>query len=204
MSIEWYDKNAREWHERTKDIDTSSLYEGFLKELPNNLHLTKEHVPLILDAGCGGGRYAKIFLEKGYRVEAFDASSEMAKLATEYCGQEVCQMTFQEMDYENRFDGIWANASLLHVPKSEMRDVFKKFIRALKPGGVWYLSFKHGSEETFERGRLFNNYDEKSLKELIRSFPELQDESVKISTLEDIRPERAGRYWIRAICRRKR
>ena len=198
MASTWYDEHAQEWHERTKDLNVDFTYQDFLKELP----ITDEYAPLILDAGCGGGRFAKVFLDVGYRVEAFDASSEMVKLATTHVGIKVRQLTFQEMDYESKFDGIWANASLLHVQRDEMKDVFHRLIRALKPGGVLYASFKKGQKETFERGRLFNNYDEETLRAFVESFPELHMSSLKICTSEDIRPERKGRFWVRMLCRK--
>lgn len=198
MAKQWYDKHAQEWHDRTVDLDVDFTYQDFLKELP----ITEEYVPLILDAGCGGGRFAKVFLDKGYQVEAFDASSEMVKLAKKHSGIDVRLLTFQEMDYKSRFDAVWANASLLHVPRSEIKDVFQRLVRALKSGGILYASFKEGSEETFERGRLFNNYDEDTLRAFVESFPELQMDSLKICTSEDIRPERKGRRWVRMICRK--
>ena len=84
------------------------------------------HVPAggdILDAGCGSGRDALAFHRAGYRVTAFDASPEMCRMARQYTDLPVIQMTFQEMTWRSAFDGIWACASLLHVPQVELPDV---------------------------------------------------------------------------------
>lgn len=195
MTVEWYDKNAHNFHDRIVDVDMSSICEYFLKEI------LVRNIPLrILDAGCGTGKFIKIFLKKGYKVEAFDASLEMVKIATEFCGQQVRHLTFQEMDYENRFDGIWANASLLHVSKAEIKSVFPKFIRALKEDGIWHLSFKYGSGEENKGERLFNNYDEESFGELIEKFPSLK--LIKTCKVEDVRPGRKGEYWLKALCQK--
>lgn len=192
MTIKWYDKNVKNYYDRIVNLDVSSIYSEFLKLLPSNTH--------ILDAGCGIGNFTKIFLEKGYKVTAFDASVEMVRIATKYCGQKVYQLKFQEMDYEDQFDGIFASASLLHVSRFEIQDIFKKFIKAMKKGGIWQLSFKYGSDEKYENGRLFNNYDEKSLKKLIESFPSL--EILKMWKSKDLRPERKNQYWISALLKK--
>ena len=196
MSVDWYNKNANKFHEQVVNLEVSSIYELFLAELS----ISSSAFCRILDAGCGTGIFTKIFLEKGYAVEAFDASVEMVKIAGEHCGQKVRHLSFQEMDYVNHFDGIWANASLLHVPKSEINFIFRKFIKAMKMGGIWHLSFKYGSGERVSRGRFFNDYDEEDLTRLIHSFPSLQ--LIKMYKREDVRPGRSGEYWISALCKR--
>jgi SAM-dependent methyltransferase len=117
----------------------SPLYTRFLYWLPNSGH--------ILDAGCGSGRDAFAFQKRGYQVAAFDASPTLAKFAATYCGLSVQVMRFQEINWLRRFDGIWACASLLHVPAAELPDVLIRMADALKPRGVLYASFKYGQGE---------------------------------------------------------
>ncbi len=83
-------------------------------------------------------------------------------------------MTFQEMEFENEFDAVWASASLLHIPRNEIKDVLKRITNALKPKGVLYASFKHGNQEYEKDGRYFNCYDETSINELINKNPSLK------------------------------
>jgi SAM-dependent methyltransferase len=166
--LAYYEKHAQDYWNSTAHIDMHELYEPFLKELSPGAH--------ILDAGCGSGRDTKAFLEKGYRVTAIDSSPEMAGLATAFTGQHCEVLTFQEMEFSEEFDGIWACASILHVPKLEIPDVTKRFIAALKIGGVFYISMKEGKgEKISEDGRLFNYYTETSFREVLGNFPTLRE-----------------------------
>lgn len=165
-TLAFYDKHARDYWESTARLNVNKLYEPFLKKLPSGAH--------ILDAGCGSGRDAKTFLEWGYRVTAIDASPELAKLATAFIGQRCEVLSFQEMNFGEEFDGIWACASVLHVPKREIHDVMGRFSRALKVGGVFYISLKEGEGERIaDDGRFFNYYTRDSFRKLLTSFPEL-------------------------------
>ena len=193
MPIGFYEANAQDYFDRTVGLDVSSLYNPFTRLVPAGGH--------ILDAGCGSGRDSLAFLQLGYEVTAFDGSSRLAKMAAELTGLPVRQMRFQKMDFEDQFDGIWACASLLHVPRSEIRDVVVRFIRALKPGGCWYMSFKHGDGESEVGERMFNNYTSDSLGELLAEFPQLDLGMMWVTP--DLRPERADEKWLNAIFRRK-
>ncbi len=143
-----------------------SLYLPFLTRLPPNAH--------ILDAGCGSGRDTKAFIHKGYKVTAIDESPEMVRVASLFTNHPCKTLSFQEMIFENKFDGIWACASILHVPKNEMNGVINKFIRALKYKGIIYISLKEGrGEKLSEDGRFFNYYSIRSFKEVINCFHEI-------------------------------
>lgn len=189
MPTSFYDGNARDYFDRTVGVDTSSLYELFVSLTPGGGR--------ILDAGCGSGRDSLAFLRMGYDVTAFDGSEALAKMASDLTGLPVVQMLFQEISFEEEFDGIWACASLLHVPKSEIHDVFRRFTRALKPGGHWYISFKYGEGELAADDRLFNNYTPRSLGELIAEFPQLAIDQVWSSP--DLRLGREDENWLNAI-----
>jgi len=132
------------------------------------------HIPeggLILDAGCGSGRDAKAFLDLGYRVEAFDACPELAELAAKHIGREVRVKKFHELEEEFVYDGIWACASLLHVPGEELPATLGQLWQALKPGGTLYLSFKHGRGERKEDGRHFTDATEECVERWLSCLP---------------------------------
>ena len=153
----------------------SDLYEPFLRHLPKGSH--------ILNAGCGVvGRDTKHFINLGYNVTAIDASQQMVNISSQFTGQKTLLMAFQDLSFVNCFDGIWASASFLHVPRQEMGLVFKKFIVAMKDGGIWYLSFKVGSGERIHKdGRFFNDYDEGAFWNFLSSYRQILD-IVKINS----------------------
>ena len=147
-------------------MDVSSIRDLFLNLIPEGDH--------ILDLGCGSGRDSRFFLDHGYTVTAVDASDELANLASEFIGKPVEKLSFQELDYSEAFNGIWACASLLHCPKSEMGGVMQRMIKALKTNGIIYMSFKHGTDERIdERGRFFNDYTETEMSKLLAGYADL-------------------------------
>lgn len=191
MTLNYYDENSRHYFTSTKDIDLSEIYAVFLQELPEKAY--------ILDAGCGSGRDSKYFIEQGYTVYAIDGSAQLAKLASEYIGQAVNCMTFEEIDMVQKFDGIWACASLLHVPRTQMFEVFQRFTRALKLGGIWYVSYKWGTEDRYVDGRLFTDYDANTFTSFLSKFPQL--EIVRLWKTEDSR--KRGNDWLNVILRKR-
>ena len=162
----FYEKNAQAYCEETQAFNVDGLYQSFLKRLPQGGH--------ILDLGCGSGRDSKAFINKGYTVTAVDGSAEIAKCAEDFIGQSVIVSTFQELSYNNVFDGVWASASLLHCPRVQIHDVLSRITQALKPNGLIFMSFKWGEDETTDqRGRYFNNYTLSTFQSLIDGIPEL-------------------------------
>lgn len=192
QTIEYYNQYAEQFAERTAGADMSFCRNAFLKYLP-------EHA-LILDAGCGSGRDSRIFMEKGYQVCAIDASEEMCRAAERRIGRPVQCMRFEEMEWRERFDGIWACASLLHVTRLELPAVLGNFHRALKSGGVLYASFKYGAGEEERLGRFFNDY---RLGELEEAF--LRDGLFSLAEsfeTEDVRPDYKEKPWVNIIVRK--
>lgn len=159
MNSDYYQLHAQRFFSETVDVDMSELYRPFVAHLKPGAR--------ILDAGCGSGRDAKAFSEMGYEVEAFDASAELVELARQHTGLPVKQMRFEEVTEVERYDGIWCCASLLHVPLAELPGVMAQLAKALKPGGVWYLSFKYGSGEREKDGRRFTDMDDCGIRILL-------------------------------------
>jgi SAM-dependent methyltransferase len=188
----FYSRNAHAYVQETLGVDMGPLYEPFLALVPAGSH--------ILDAGCGSGRDAREFKRRGYRVTATDASAELARLASEIIGQPVHVLRFEEMTYDEEFDGIWACASLLHVARTSIDDVLARLTQALRSPGILYASFKAGEAEQVRDGRLFNDYSEGSLAELFRRQPGLEVE--RIWRTEDLRPSARGQSWLNVLARK--
>jgi len=192
-SVGYYDNHAMEFFRNSIDVDASSLYAPFLVRMPESAR--------ILDAGCGSGRDALAFSRLGHDVIAFDGSSELAALASRHTGLEVQVLRFGEVSFVEAFDGIWACASLLHVPRVELSETVEILSRALRSGGVFYLSFKEGQGEQNRGGRLFTNLDESDLVDLIKESPTL--DLLETWLTADVRPEREGEYWVNALAQAK-
>lgn len=191
-TLDYYNQNAGEFINRTVDADMHYCQDKFIKLLKPGAY--------ILDAGCGSGRDSLYFIEHGFKVCAFDGSEEMCKAASEYIGQPVECMMFQDIDYKDMFDGMWACASLLHLPKRELPDVLRRLYIALKPGGIMYASFKYGDKEEERSGRFFSDY---RLEEVEKVFVEDAGfELIDGFETEDVRPDYAEKPWVNVVVRK--
>ena len=188
QTISYYDKNAEEFCKNTIDADMSFCRDKFLKYLSAGAS--------ILDAGCGSGRDSVAFKQLGYRVIAMDASLEICKEAEKVLRQKVICKTFEELDDENVYDGIWACASLLHVPKESMGEVLYRLKRALKDGGILYAGFKYGEDEKIVSGRLFSYYNEQSLSALMS---ENGFDVLELFVTQDVREDRQEEMWVNVV-----
>lgn len=188
---DYYLKNAEEYFRQTLKVDMGPLHSRFMRHMPES--------GSVLDAGCGSGRDAKIFMSYGFKVSAFDASPALAHLAAGYLLQPVDVLRFQELAYDKEFDGIWACATLLHVPHSQLPDVFRRLGRALKPDGVLYASFKYGSGEHVRDGRLFTDMNEADLDVLLQQVNGFSE--IETWVTEDRRPGRYDEQWLNALLR---
>lgn len=189
----WYDEHAREFCDQTADLPMDHAYRAFLPLVPEGGR--------ILDAGCGGGRDSRRFLDAGYRVEAFDASPEMARRAASRTGLPVRVLGFLDLDGGAAFHGVFANASLIHVPPEDLEDALRRLAAVLLPGGVLFASFKRGRGVRLKDGRLpVWGQDEESLRALAARVPGL--ELLDLWDTPDTRPERAGERWLHLLARR--
>jgi len=144
----FYDGNAEIYASRERRLPTRRL-DAFLAALPAGAK--------ILELGCGGGQDSAYMLDKGFDVTATDGSAELARQAEKLIGRPVTVMRFQDLQATGEFDGVWAEASLLHVPRAELPDVFSRIHSALKPGAPLHASFKAGEAEGHDGfGRYYN------------------------------------------------
>jgi 2-polyprenyl-3-methyl-5-hydroxy-6-metoxy-1,4-benzoquinol methylase len=188
-TIQFYNENASDYFHRTVTIDMSISYDKFFSLLPNK--------GKVLDAACGSGRDAKKILSRGYELEAFDASPQLVKLASEYLHHPVKCLFFEDMTYQSEFEGIWCSAALLHISSSRLGTILKKFIDALKPGGIFFFSFKHGDFEGIEKDRFFHYINQNSLETLVKQFDEINIVEIWIETAKETNQE-----WIQCICKK--
>jgi 2-polyprenyl-3-methyl-5-hydroxy-6-metoxy-1,4-benzoquinol methylase len=146
-TLEFYSNNAQAYVERTQTLNLRDIYDPFVRRLKPGGR--------ILDIGCGSGRDSLAFRDMGFAVTSADGSPEMARLAEIHLGSPVATLRFQEVNFSDEFDGIWACASLLHLEQVELADALARLFRALKPNGLLYASFMTGEGARFEDGRLF-------------------------------------------------
>ena len=198
QTLAYYRENANSFLEGTLSADMSDARLRFLKKLVPQAY--------ILDLGCGSGRDTKAFLEEGCRVDAVDGSEELCRRASEYTGIPVRHMLFQEVEAQEAYDGIWACASLLHLPKAELAYVLRKLANALKKNGVLYASFKYGTYEGMRGGRFFSDFTEESLDAFWNCVWREEDiHTLKIREIwltADVRPGREEERWINLLAER--
>ena len=192
LTLDYYNEKARAFCEDTQDVEFSAFQKAFTRHLPEGGR--------ILDLGCGSGRDSRAFLNAGYRVTAVDGSVELCHIASEFIGQPVLCSTFQDYVPAEVFDGIWACASLLHIPSEELTGIMARLAGSLRKGGCFYVSFKYGDFRGVRNGRFFQNMTEESLGELLRGIPELEVISTKITG--DVRPGRAEELWLNVLLRK--
>ena len=118
----------------------------------------------------------------------------MCELAEIYTDGDVLHLTFEEMDFDEVFDGIWACASLLHVPSDEMPDIMKKVLAALKPGGILYFSVYEGDRDGMYGGRYYCDYTKSGIRRLMSQFDNA--EILDIWTTDDVRQDISDRQWL--------
>ena len=188
QTIRYYDEHAEEFVAGTENADMRECRERFLRYMKPGQK--------ILDAGCGSGRDVIAFRKAGYDVDAFDASAEICRIASEKTGTYVKQLRFEELDGEAEYDGIWACAALLHVSPADLPDVLRRLHRLLKPEGVLYASFKYGLGEREKDGRYFTDLTEEACRELLS---ETGFSIRELFVTQDVRKGREGERWVNGI-----
>ncbi len=157
VTLDFYQTNAKDFFSQTINVDMQNVYQPFLENLPKGKQA-------ILDVGCGSGRDSVFFANQGFDVTAIDGSQNLIDLAKETDNRVNWQcMTFEEIDaqnWQNHFTGIWACASLLHVPFDDLTKLLNDLILCIKSDGILYASFKYGDSEREKDGRFFCDINE--------------------------------------------
>ena len=169
ITTESYNSTVGEYIKNTDGMHQAKNSRKFISLLDKN--------SLILDLGCGPGRDARIFTDKGFKVIGVDLSENMIKAAkkrvknAEFKVMDICRLDFKD----NYFDGIWASASFVHIPKNEIPKALKEARRVLKEKGIFYLSVKEGKGEVLEPDRRYGGvekfwsfFKQEEIKEMLK------------------------------------
>lgn len=190
MSHDFYGENAQAYFDATIGADMAEARARFLRHVRPGGR--------ILDLGCGSGRDLRAFARAGFDAVGFDAARALAELAAAHSGCRVIVGRFEEMAFDQEFDGIWACASLLHVTREDLAGVARRCARALRDAGALYASFKQGTETRIEGDRRFTDMTEVDLG----AWAALAGlDVIDLWVTPDVRPGRTER-WVNVIARR--
>ena len=189
-TLSWYRDNAIQYAEETRNsLVLDALWE-FLSRMKEG--------GTILDYGSGSGRDSAYFLDKGFSVDSLDGSAEMKAQAERLFGIKVKLASFLSLEEKDKYDGIWAQASILHLEEHDLRAALTLIERALKRDGVFYSSFRKGEEDGYENGRWYTNMTERRFLSFLPASLYVE----KIWESQDVRPG-VNRTWLSIICRKK-
>ena len=189
-TLSWYRENAIQYAEETRNsLVLDALWE-FLSRMKEG--------GTILDYGSGSGRDSAFFLNKGFSVDSLDGSAEMKAQAERLFGIKVKLASFLSLEEKDKYDGIWAQASILHLEEHDLRVALTLIERALKRDGVFYSSFRKGEGDGYENGRWYTNMTERRFLSFLPAKLYVE----KIWESQDVRPG-VSRTWLSIICRKK-
>ena len=189
-TLSWYRENAIQYAEETRNsLVLDALWE-FLSRMKEG--------GTILDYGSGSGRDSAYFLDKGFSVDSLDGSAEMKAQAERLFGIKVKLASFLSLEEKDKYDGIWAQASILHLEEHDLRVALTLIERALKRDGVFYSSFRKGEEDGYEKGRWYTNMTERRFLSFLPASLYVE----KIWESQDVRPG-VNKTWLSIICRKK-
>ena len=170
-TLYFYNQHADAYIKQTRQIDMQALYDAFIGQLPADIKMPQH----ILDLGCGSGRDSFWFSNNlGMKVTAIDGSSELIKRNQAYYATSNVNWRYLKFEdikhqgWQNQFTGIWACASLLHVPFSELPNIIMSLMDTLISGGVMYASFKYGDSERWDGERFFCDMNEDRFLEVFQ------------------------------------
>jgi len=171
LTLDHYNQRAEDFRKGTQDHDVSQNIAALLQYIAGTPPFT------ILDFGCGPGRDLTVFAGLGHIAVGLEGAARFAAMARAHSGCEVWQQDFLKLDLpDERFDGVFANAALFHVPGQELPRVLLALHATLKPGGVLFSSNPHGhNEEGWNRGRYGAYHDLESWRRYLSAagFAEL-------------------------------
>ncbi len=196
QTLDHYDQRAEDFWKGTRDHDVSQNIAALLR------HIEGEPPFTILDLGCGPGRDLRVFADLGHVAIGLEGVERFAVMAREFSGCEVWRQDFLALDLPDaRFDGVFANAVLFHVPSQELPRVLRELHATLKPVGVLFSSNPHGhNEEGWNGGRYGAFHD-------LEAWQRLMTGARFIELTHYYRPEglpREQQAWLASVWRRLR
>jgi ubiquinone/menaquinone biosynthesis C-methylase UbiE len=161
-TIKYYDKSAESYLDKVCNTYPDSDLLSFINSIKSG--------GTVLDLGCGPGNSSAMMQSAGLNVQASDCSQKMVDIAKNKFNVDAIKAEFKELSEINLYDGVWANFSLLHAPRSEMLSNLKKINRSLKKKGYLHIGLKIGNGEKRDTlGRQYTYYQPKELKSLLIS-----------------------------------
>lgn len=198
-TLAWYAHHAARFVAHTAARDLGDARARFLAHLRPGA--------TVLDAGCGAGRDTRAFQAAGCQVTPMEPVEPLARATEVLTGLRVQRRRHEAVDDVAAWDGVWALASLLHLPRAVLPDVLARYARALRPGGVLYASFKEGARaldgpdpRDAEAGRWFSFYTVDDLNGLVHATPGLQ--LLDVARDAGRSPEGDARAWLTLLVRR--
>jgi 2-polyprenyl-3-methyl-5-hydroxy-6-metoxy-1,4-benzoquinol methylase len=178
-TLDYYDRHAEAYARTTQPIDLSMVHSKFAYYV--------RPTGLVLDVGSGSGRDTRALMRLGFRVEAIDASPKMAAMSSEFTGVVTRVVCIESLEDFGRYDALWVNAVLLHVPENGQADVLMRIRNSLKPRGIAYLSYKLGSgERTSADGRFFLDMNQSRFEGLAHAADfHIEEHWISLSTVEN-------------------
>jgi SAM-dependent methyltransferase len=199
ITIESYNKTAEEYYKIVSSFELLPELEIFINKVKKNGN--------ILDLGCGPGHHSRVFEHNGFNVQGIDLSTEMIAIAK----KEVSGANFQVMDIldlnleKELFDGIWASASLLHIPKKNLKSVLKQLKSALAKEGVLYISLKKGEGSEVLEDNRYGGVDKYYVYYQLEEIDKILT-SVGFKIIDREQKERRDFYdtnpWIHVFCKK--
>ena len=193
VTLQYYNDHAREFTEQTQHVNFAETQQEFIKHLQQG--------SLILDFGCGAGRDSAYFISQGYKVVALEGAEQLALLAEKFIKQKVLRQTFEQFCEIDCYDGVWACASLLHLPWDILCQVVQNLSASLHRKGIFYASFKYGNFAGMRHGRYFTDMTEERWQSLTEDFTELN--TIKMWVTGDVREGRSKERWLNILCQKQ-
>lgn len=194
-NIEFYNQEANRYKKERNEIKGfDEIYQPFTSRIKPN--------GKILDFGCGSGRDSLYFDSLGYDVTALDGSKEMCEITRNLCHIPVLEMYFEDFIEENTYDGIWACASLLHLPVEEMIQVLNNLAASLKEEGYIYVSFKYGTFKGIRNQRYFLDMTEETFKSILTKIPSLG--LIETYQTNGLLKEQQNKHWLNIILKKNK
>lgn len=161
QTLDYYEREAQTYGAHRRPVECLALT-NFINSLPGQA--------AVLELGCGGGQDAEVLLNAGLDVTLTDGSPAIAHYAARRLGRPVFVLRFDELEHVSAFDGVWANACLLHAPEIALPDIIFRIHRALRPSGLFCATFKGGAGGGRDKlGRYFNYMSADVLRDLVRN-----------------------------------
>lgn len=191
-TIKYYNHNGEKYAAKTLNLQLSGQWTEFSTYIKPK--------GKILDIGCGSGRDMIKFQQLGFMTEGIEPSHAMAKIARQNSGSIVHEIPVEKMAFQNKFDGVWACASLLHVHEKNILPVIEIILNSLKINGYFYFSLKHGCGQTrHDDDRLFVYYNEHTIRKITDQLNYIK--VVRIWTTEDS-AKRPDDLWLNCIVKK--